>query len=159
MDSPDTDSPASWDEAQLRLESCRTHSYCEETGCLYSARAGPRRPETEPAQQPGELGSDDPSPGANPLSETQENPTLPPQCCCTRDGHEPPQCVRTVPAQEDKDKDESGLDFDAARKWNSADPPRDCGGSTTDLSSDLCSGIVGVNGSTSNDSVHCSQHG
>ncbi|XP_063040071.1 ribosomal protein S6 kinase-like 1 [Engraulis encrasicolus] len=26
--------PASWHEAQRQMESCRTHSYCEETGCL-----------------------------------------------------------------------------------------------------------------------------
>ncbi|XP_061075822.1 ribosomal protein S6 kinase-like 1 isoform X2 [Conger conger] len=144
VESPDTDSPASWDEARRRLESCRTHSYCEETGCLYSARAGPRHLDSEPTQQPGELGSDNPSLNTNPLSESQENPPLPPQCCYTRDARETPQCARTVPAQEAK-KAESGLDFDIAWKWNSADPPRDCGGVTTDLSSDLSSGIVGVN--------------
>lgn len=37
-ESPDTEFPASWDETQ-RLESCRTHSYIEETGCLQNTRS------------------------------------------------------------------------------------------------------------------------
>ncbi|CAB1330929.1 unnamed protein product [Coregonus sp. 'balchen'] len=49
-ESPDTDSPASWHEAQQRLESCRTHSYCEETGCLQnnSRSVAPHAPATQP---------------------------------------------------------------------------------------------------------------
>ncbi|XP_038864996.1 ribosomal protein S6 kinase-like 1 [Salvelinus namaycush] len=48
-ESPDTDSPAFWLEAQHRLESCRTHSYCEETGCLQnnSRSAAPHTPATQ----------------------------------------------------------------------------------------------------------------
>lgn len=37
-ESPDAEFPASWDETQ-QLESCRTHSYIEETGCLQNTRA------------------------------------------------------------------------------------------------------------------------
>lgn len=37
-ESPDAEFPASWDETQ-RLESCRTHSYIEETGCLQNTRS------------------------------------------------------------------------------------------------------------------------
>ncbi|KAJ8341529.1 hypothetical protein SKAU_G00338200 [Synaphobranchus kaupii] len=145
-ESPDTDSPASWDEAQRRLESCRTHSYCEETGCLYSARAGPQHLGSEPGRELGQLGSDNPLPAGptlsvNPLSETQENPPLQPQCCNTRGAHE--ARVRDVSAQEVK-KAESNLDL-ISWKWNSAGPPWDCGGCTTDLSTNPCSGIVGVN--------------
>ncbi|XP_062379602.1 ribosomal protein S6 kinase delta-1 isoform X2 [Sardina pilchardus] len=33
-----TTSPASWYEAQQRLETCRTHSYSEETGCLQHSK-------------------------------------------------------------------------------------------------------------------------
>lgn len=36
--SPDAEFPASWDETQ-RVESCRTHSYIEETGCLQNTRS------------------------------------------------------------------------------------------------------------------------
>ncbi|TKS86485.1 Ribosomal protein S6 kinase-like 1 [Collichthys lucidus] len=35
----DTDFPTSWDETQQRLESCGTHSYIEETGCLQNTRS------------------------------------------------------------------------------------------------------------------------
>nr|XP_015825689.2 ribosomal protein S6 kinase-like 1 isoform X2 [Nothobranchius furzeri] len=38
-ESPDTDFPSSWDETQQRLESCGTHSYIEETGCLQNTRS------------------------------------------------------------------------------------------------------------------------
>ncbi|XP_064183917.1 ribosomal protein S6 kinase-like 1 isoform X1 [Anguilla rostrata] len=148
-ESPDTDSPASWDEAQRRLESCRTHAYCEETGCLYSARAGPQHLGSEPAEDLGQLGSDNP-PSAdaplstNTLSETQENPHHQPQCCYTRDGHRTPNHARAASAQEVKEA-ESNLDSDVERKWNNAAPPRDCGGFNTELSTNPCSGIVGVN--------------
>ncbi|XP_076604945.1 ribosomal protein S6 kinase-like 1 [Chaetodon auriga] len=38
-ESPDTDFPTSWDETQQQLESCGTHSYIEETGCLQNTRS------------------------------------------------------------------------------------------------------------------------
>ncbi|KAM4723979.1 ribosomal protein S6 kinase-like 1 isoform 2-T3 [Anableps anableps] len=38
-DSLDADFPNSWDETQQRLESCGTHSYIEETGCLQNTRS------------------------------------------------------------------------------------------------------------------------
>lgn len=38
-ESPDTDFTTSWDETQQRLESCGTHSYIEETGCLQNTRS------------------------------------------------------------------------------------------------------------------------
>ncbi|XP_068608381.1 ribosomal protein S6 kinase-like 1 [Brachionichthys hirsutus] len=38
-ESPDTDFPTSWHETQQRLESCGTHSYIEETGCLQNTRS------------------------------------------------------------------------------------------------------------------------
>lgn len=38
LESSDTDSLASWNETQHQLESCGTHSYCEETGCLQNPR-------------------------------------------------------------------------------------------------------------------------
>ncbi|XP_066523141.1 ribosomal protein S6 kinase delta-1 isoform X2 [Hoplias malabaricus] len=41
VESPDTDSLAFWNETQHQLESCGTHSYCEETGCLQVSRSDP----------------------------------------------------------------------------------------------------------------------
>lgn len=38
-ESLDTDSLTSWDETQQRLESCGTHTYIEETGCLQNMRS------------------------------------------------------------------------------------------------------------------------
>ncbi|XP_019712947.1 ribosomal protein S6 kinase-like 1 [Hippocampus comes] len=38
-ESPDVDDPRSWDETQRRLDSCGTHSYIEETGCLQNSRS------------------------------------------------------------------------------------------------------------------------
>ncbi|XP_061650595.1 ribosomal protein S6 kinase-like 1 isoform X2 [Phyllopteryx taeniolatus] len=38
-ESPDVDDPQSWDETQRRLDSCGTHSYIEETGCLQNSRS------------------------------------------------------------------------------------------------------------------------
>ncbi|XP_061751369.1 ribosomal protein S6 kinase delta-1 isoform X1 [Nerophis ophidion] len=38
-ESPDVDEPRTWDETQRRLESCGTHSYIEETGCLQNSRS------------------------------------------------------------------------------------------------------------------------
>lgn len=38
-ESPDADDQTSWDETQQRLESCGTHSYIEETGCLQNTRS------------------------------------------------------------------------------------------------------------------------
>ncbi|XP_053701630.1 ribosomal protein S6 kinase-like 1 [Synchiropus splendidus] len=38
-ESPDAEYPNSWDETQQRLESCGTHSYIEETGCLQNTRS------------------------------------------------------------------------------------------------------------------------
>ncbi|KAM8914936.1 ribosomal protein S6 kinase-like 1 isoform 2-T2 [Spinachia spinachia] len=35
----DDDFPTSWDETQQRLESCGTHTYIEETGCLQNTRS------------------------------------------------------------------------------------------------------------------------
>ncbi|KAG9336481.1 hypothetical protein JZ751_002828 [Albula glossodonta] len=123
-DSLDTDSPASWDEAQHRLESCRTHSYCEETGCLYSARAKPRHPPSEPS--PDNPPHMDPMHSTHPLSETQENPTLQPQCCITGGACQTPNAQEVNRAESD-----------AARKWSSPDPPRDCESFTPGLSIDL----------------------
>nr|XP_057947221.1 ribosomal protein S6 kinase-like 1 [Doryrhamphus excisus] len=38
-ENPDVDDPRTWDETQQRLESCGTHSYIEETGCLQNSRS------------------------------------------------------------------------------------------------------------------------
>ncbi|XP_036397392.1 ribosomal protein S6 kinase-like 1 [Megalops cyprinoides] len=128
VDSPDTDSPTSWDEAQRRLESCGTHSYCEETGCLHSART--RAPDLRTSWEFGPPESDGPL-GVDPLhrtcphSETQENRALPPQCHVAGGPRETPRYTWNTSARGVKSA-ESGSEFDIARKWESADPSGDC---------------------------------
>ncbi|KAG7466390.1 hypothetical protein MATL_G00164290 [Megalops atlanticus] len=129
VDSPDTDSPASWDEAQRRLESCGTHSYCEETGCLHSARARAPDLRTGTGWEFGPPGSDgplgvDPLHRTRPLSETQENRALPPQCRIVGDPRETPHYTWNTSARGIKSA-ESGSNFDIAWKWESADPSGD----------------------------------
>ncbi|CDQ68056.1 unnamed protein product [Oncorhynchus mykiss] len=79
-ESPDTDSPPSWHEAQHR---CRTHSYCEETGCLQNnsrstalqpSLSGPMRTDISPHIHPA---------GHNQClhSETQDKPAPPSHLC------------------------------------------------------------------------------
>lgn len=88
-ESPDTDFPTSWDETQRRLESCGTHSYIEETGCLQNTRSavsfytkldrltlhsGPTRMQVNTRIHP-------PAPSlCLHSSETQEKPALPLSC-------------------------------------------------------------------------------
>ncbi|XP_041827952.1 ribosomal protein S6 kinase-like 1 [Melanotaenia boesemani] len=87
-ESPD-DFPTSWDETQQRLESCGTHSYIEETGCLQNTRSaasfynkldrltllsGPTRTQVSTHIIP-------PAPSlCLHSSETQEKPALPLSC-------------------------------------------------------------------------------
>lgn len=88
-ESTDTDFPTSWDETQQRLESCGTHSYIEETGCLQNTRtaasfynkldrltlvSGPVRTKVNTHIHP-------PAPSlVLHSSETQEKPALPLSC-------------------------------------------------------------------------------
>ncbi|KAK2826151.1 hypothetical protein Q5P01_020365 [Channa striata] len=88
-ESPDTDFATSWDETQQRLESCGTHSYIEETGCLQNTRSaasfytkldrlslhsGPMRTQVNTRIHP-------PAPSlCLHSSETQETPALPLAC-------------------------------------------------------------------------------
>ncbi|XP_018601640.2 uncharacterized protein rps6kl1 isoform X2 [Scleropages formosus] len=80
----DTESLASWEEVQRQLESCRTHSYCEETGCLYSARAGhsddPPEPNraSGPPERDAALGAGSAHITVQRLSHTQVTCTVPP---------------------------------------------------------------------------------
>lgn len=87
-ESPDVDFPASWDETQ-RLESCRTHSYIEETGCLQNTRSAATfysrlerltlHPGTSGPQVDARIHPPAPSLCLH-SSETQEHPALPLPC-------------------------------------------------------------------------------
>ncbi|KAJ8290448.1 hypothetical protein GJAV_G00013010 [Gymnothorax javanicus] len=148
-ESPDVDSPASWEEVQRHLQGCRTHAYCEETGCLYSARSGSQRFGSASARELRHLGSEtlsptDLSPSINPLSETQEYSPPHPQCCNTTGVHGTAEQVTSAPAQQIKSIG-SHLDFDSARKWNSTTLLQECEGLTTDLSTNTHHGTVGAN--------------
>ncbi|KAF6716629.1 Ribosomal protein S6 kinase-like 1 [Oryzias melastigma] len=126
-DSPDVD----WDEAQRRLESCGTHSYIEETGCLQNTRSaasfynkldrltllsGPTRTQVNTHIHP-------PAPSLCLHSgETQEKPALPLSCSRVSQALD-------VMSEIHKKKTGMGLiecssDFEAA--WKAADPTLNC---------------------------------
>lgn len=130
-ESPDTDFPTSWDETQQRLESCGTHSYIEETGCLQNTRSaasfytkldqltllsGLTRSQVTTHIHP-------PAPSlCLHSSETQGRPALP--LPCTR-------VSQALDAVSELHKKKAGMgliecssDFEVA--WKAADPSHDC---------------------------------
>ncbi|KAM9841971.1 ribosomal protein S6 kinase-like 1 [Aulostomus maculatus] len=130
-ESPDTDYPTSWDETQQRLESCGTHSYIEETGCLQNTRSaasfytkldrltllsGPTRTQVSTRIHP-------PAPSLCLHStETQEKPALPLSCARVS------QALDVMSELHEK-KAGTGLlecssDFELA--WKAADPAHNC---------------------------------
>uniref|UniRef100_A0A3P8SXD5 Ribosomal protein S6 kinase like 1 n=1 Tax=Amphiprion percula TaxID=161767 RepID=A0A3P8SXD5_AMPPE len=130
-ESPDTDFITSWDETQQRLESCGTHSYIEETGCLQNTRSaasfytkldrltlhsGPTRTQVNTHIHP-------PAPSlCLHSSETQEKPALPLSCARVSQALD-------VMSEFHKKKPVMGLiecssDFEVA--WKAADPAHNC---------------------------------
>lgn len=130
-ESPDADFPISWDETQQRLESCGTHSYIEETGCLQNTRSaasfytkldrltllsGPTRTQVKTHIHP-------PAPSlCLHSSETQEKPALP--LSCTRVS----QALDVMSGLREKNAGmgliECSSDFEVA--WKAADPVHNC---------------------------------
>lgn len=129
-ESPDADFPASWDETQ-RLESCRTHSYIEETGCLQNTRSaasfysklerltlnsGPSRAQVNTRIHP-------PAPSlCLHSSETQEHPALPLPCARV-------SLALNSMSEDNTRKAAMGLtecssEFEEA--WKAADPSKNC---------------------------------
>ncbi|XP_008280938.1 ribosomal protein S6 kinase-like 1 [Stegastes partitus] len=130
-ESPDTDFITSWDETQQRLESCGTHSYIEETGCLQNTRSaasfytkldrltlhsGPTRTKVNTHIHP-------PAPSlCLHSSETQEKPALPLSCARVSQALD-------VMSELHKRRPGMGLiecssDFEVA--WKAADPAHNC---------------------------------
>ncbi|XP_018545593.1 ribosomal protein S6 kinase delta-1 [Lates calcarifer] len=130
-ESPDTDFPTSWDETQQRLESCGTHSYIEETGCLQNTRSaasfytkldrlslhsGPPRTQVNTRIHP-------PAPSlCLHSSESQEKPALPLSCARVSQALD-------VMSELQKKKPGMGLiecssEFEVA--WKAADPAHNC---------------------------------
>lgn len=130
-ESPDTDFTTSWDETQQRLESCGTHSYIEETGCLQNTRSaasfytkldrltllsGPTRTQVNTHIHP-------PAPSLCLHStETQEKPALPLACARVSQALD-------VMSELNEKKAGTGLiecssDFEVA--WKAADPVHNC---------------------------------
>ncbi|KAM9354196.1 ribosomal protein S6 kinase-like 1 [Pholidichthys leucotaenia] len=130
-ESPDADFPTSWDETQQQLESCGTHSYIEETGCLQNTRAaasfhtkfdrltlhsGPTRTHIKTQIHP-------PAPSlCLHSSESQETPTFP--LSCTR-------VSQTLGVMSELHKKKAGMgliecssDFEVA--WKASDPAHNC---------------------------------
>ncbi|XP_015242296.1 PREDICTED: ribosomal protein S6 kinase-like 1 [Cyprinodon variegatus] len=130
-ESPDTDFPNSWHETQQRLESCGTHSYIEETGCLQNTRSaasfytkldqltlvsGLTRTQVNTQLHP-------PAPSlCLHSSEAQEKPALPLPCA---------RVSQALDVMSELHKKKAGMglvecstDFEAA--WEAADPMHSC---------------------------------
>uniref|UniRef100_A0A3Q3IND9 Protein kinase domain-containing protein n=1 Tax=Monopterus albus TaxID=43700 RepID=A0A3Q3IND9_MONAL len=130
-ESPDTDFATSWDETQQRLESCGTHSYIEETGCLQNMRSaasfytkldqltlhsGPVKTQVNTHIHP-------PAPSlCLHSSETQEKPALPLSCA---------RVSQALDVMSELQKQKAGLgltecssEFEVA--WRAVDPACNC---------------------------------
>ncbi|XP_072221991.1 ribosomal protein S6 kinase-like 1 [Leuresthes tenuis] len=130
-ESPDTEFPTLWDETQQRLESCGTHSYIEETGCLQNTRSaasfytkldrltllsGPTRTQVSTHIHP-------PAPSlCLHSSETQEKPALPLSCA---------RVSQALDVMSDLPQKKAGIglmecssDFEEA--WKAVDPAHNC---------------------------------
>ncbi|XP_047467847.1 ribosomal protein S6 kinase-like 1 [Mugil cephalus] len=130
-ESPDTDFLTSWDETQQRLESCGTHSYIEETGCLQNTRSaasfytkldrltlvsGSTRTQVDTRIHP-------PAPSlCLHSSETQETQALPLSCA---------RVSQALDVMSELHKKKAGMgliecssDFEVA--WKAADPVHNC---------------------------------
>ncbi|KAL4613183.1 ribosomal protein S6 kinase-like 1 isoform X3 [Arapaima gigas] len=137
-DSVDTESLASWEEVQRQLENCRTHSYCEETGCLHSARAGSSQP-----PHYNLLGDGSTHSTVQKLSYTQEMCSTPPHGCLTDESHE--ALNRTCnPVQKHVQRLESSSDFDFA--WDEANYTKNLKTGKTCVWSDICQEAAGSYG-------------
>lgn len=130
-ESADTDFPTSWDETQQLVESCGTHSYIEETGCLQNKRSaasfytklerltlhtGPTRAQVNTHIHP-------PAPSLCLHSgETQEQPALPLSCARVS------QALNTMSGLHVKKAGmgltECSSEFEVA--WKAADPAQNC---------------------------------
>ncbi|XP_070698718.1 ribosomal protein S6 kinase-like 1 [Pempheris klunzingeri] len=130
-ESPDTDFPTSWDETQQRLESCGTHSYIEETGCLQNTRSarsfytkldrlslhsGSTRTQVDPRIHP-------PAPSlCLHSSETQEQPALP--LSCTRVSQALDVMSERLAKKAGMGLTECSSEFEVA--WKAVDPAHNC---------------------------------
>ncbi|CAJ1073723.1 ribosomal protein S6 kinase-like 1 [Xyrichtys novacula] len=130
-ESADTDFPTSWDETQQRVESCGTHSYIEETGCLQNKRSaasfytrlerltlhtGPTRAQLNTRIHP-------PAPSlCLHSSETQEQPALPLSCARVSQALDVMSGVHSKKVG--MGLTECSSEFEAA--WKAADPAQNC---------------------------------
>ncbi|XP_074547364.1 ribosomal protein S6 kinase-like 1 [Halichoeres trimaculatus] len=130
-ESTDTDFPTSWDETQQRVESCGTHSYIEETGCLQNKRfeasfytklerltlhSGLTRTQVNTRIHP-------PAPSlCLHSSETQEQPALPLSCARVSHALDVMSGLQTKKAG--MGLTECSSQFETA--WKAADPAQNC---------------------------------
>ncbi|XP_036448486.1 ribosomal protein S6 kinase-like 1 [Colossoma macropomum] len=142
LDSPDTDSLASWNETQHQLESCGTHSYCEETGCLQNSRFDKVGFQQSKSSNSGAIRTDSLScvGPANRLA-SQDSLPLPVQPCVIVDTRDPLSVTSDLLGNDVRiEWVDSSVDFDKA--WNAAELAQDYRGLTATGSN---SDILGIN--------------
>ncbi|XP_017546318.1 ribosomal protein S6 kinase delta-1 [Pygocentrus nattereri] len=142
LESPDTDSLASWNETQHQLESCGTHSYCEETGCLQNSRFDKVGFQQSKSSNCGAIRTDFLScvGPANRLA-SQDSLPLPVQPCVIVDTRDPLNVTSDLLGNDVRiEWVDSSADFDKA--WNAAELAQDYRGLTATGSN---SDILGIN--------------
>ncbi|XP_026871168.2 ribosomal protein S6 kinase-like 1 isoform X2 [Electrophorus electricus] len=145
-ESLDPDSPAFWNEIQHQLESCGTHSYCEETGCLHNSRLEQVELQQEKSSNSCAVKmntfSRAPTNGQHNCLASQDNSPLPVHPCVIVDTRDPLNVTTDLLGNDVRiERVDSNLDID--RAWNAAKPTQDQKSLTaTESNSD----ILGING-------------
>ncbi|XP_072545259.1 ribosomal protein S6 kinase-like 1 [Salminus brasiliensis] len=146
VESSDTDSLASWNETQHQLESCGTHSYCEETGCLQNSRFEKVGLQQEKSSNCGairtnSLSSVGPANGQHNRLVSQDSLPLPVHPCVIVDTRDPLSVTTDLLGNDVRiEWADSSLDLDKA--WNAAQLAQDHSGVTATGSN---SDILGIN--------------
>ncbi|KAI4872462.1 hypothetical protein NFI96_021051 [Prochilodus magdalenae] len=137
-----TDSLASWNETQHQLESCGTHSYCEETGCLQNSRFDKLGSQPNKSSNFGAIRTDSGScVGPDNRLITQGSLPLPVHPCVIVDTRDPLSVTSDLLGNDVRiEWVDSSVDFDKA--WNAAEHAQNHKGLTATGSG---SDVLGIN--------------
>ncbi|KAG9268800.1 ribosomal protein S6 kinase-like 1 [Astyanax mexicanus] len=146
LESSDVDSLASWNETQHQLESCGTHSYCEETGCLQNSRYEKNGLQQQKSSNSGAIRTNSlscvgPANGQHNRLVSQDSFPLPVHPCVIVDTRDPHSVTTDLLGNDVRiEWADSSIDLDKA--WNAAELAQDHSGLTATGSN---SDILGIN--------------
>ncbi|XP_062862806.1 ribosomal protein S6 kinase-like 1 [Trichomycterus rosablanca] len=125
LESPDPDL-LTWNETQHQLESCGTHSYCEETGCLQNSRSDKDQVWQKPSSNPCAIRTDSVSclNGQHDRFISQDSFPLPVHPCVIVDTRDPLSVTNDLLGNDVHiERIDSSLDFDKA--WTAHKPAQE----------------------------------